>query len=176
MAKHQWFACDSHVFDSDFGVDVRERFGPVGLCLWVGFLAACKRNIVPGQIRFSSDAECLTLLGLPGLELVDEELDPFTLDDFWTFLGRMKKARTTRKKRLTNVSCTRWGEWQKDARTQREAERKARSRAESERTDDGHDADENRTDRDLDLDLDSDHDTPLPPATESVENHLRALP
>lgn len=130
MARKQWVALDVNVFDSDLGVDIRDRFGTVGLCMWVGFLAACKRNIVPGQIRYSSDAECLSLLGVPGVELVNEDLDAFTLDDFWTFLGQRKNTSRTTRKRLTTVRASHWDRWQKDAKKQTEAERKARSRAE----------------------------------------------
>ena len=152
MGRKQWFAVDVHVFDSDLGVDIRERFGVVGLAMWVGFLAACKRNIVPGKIRYSSEAEALSMLGLPGVDLVDEEYAPFTLDEFWTFLGQRKQTKVTRSKRLTNVSATRWEQWQNDARTERERERKRRSRAEDARTENGRSADEKRTDRDSDRD------------------------
>lgn len=156
MARRQWFALDVNVFDNDLTVDLRDEFGPVGLCMWVGFLAACKRNVVPGKIRYSSEAECLSLMGLPALELVDEFGEPFKLDDFWTFLGQHKQTRVTRSKRLVDVVATRWEEWQKSAKRDEEAERKRRSRAESERTEPGHDADENRTDRDIDKDRDTD--------------------
>jgi hypothetical protein len=165
MSRRQWFALDTNVFDSDLGVDLRDAFGPVGLCMWVGFLAACKRNNVPGKIVFSSDAECLSLLGLPAVELVNEDLDPFTLDEFWGFLGQRKQTKVTRRKRLTYVHATRWEQWQKDGKRAVEAERKARSRDESERTGDGQDEDLH------DLDLDTtrpDRDNPLPP-------HLRAV-
>lgn len=159
--QHQWFAVDVHVFDSDLGVDIRERFGVVGLAMWVGFLAACKRNIAQGQIRYATDAEALALLGLAGIELVDEDGEPFTLDDFWTFLGQHKQTSRTTRKRLTDVRATRWEQWQNSARTQRERERKRRSRAQSGRTETGHPADKKRTDSDSDND--SDRTTPLSP-------------
>ena len=128
MARKQWVALDVHVFDSDLSIDIRERFGPVGLCLWVGFLAACKRNIVQGQIRYSSDAECLTILGLPGVELVNEDLDEFTLDDFWAFLGQRKNTSRTNRKRLVTIKATHWAKWQKSYQRQGDAERKAAQR------------------------------------------------
>lgn len=164
MVRKQWFALSSSIFDSDLGVDVREQFGTVGLCMWVGFLAACKRNTVPGKIRYSSEAECLSLMGLPGVELVNEDLDPFTLDEFWTFLGHRKQTKVTRRKRLTDVTATRWEEWQKDARRQRDAERKARSRDESGRTEPGDEPDEIGADTtETRQDIDSDRDIGVTP-------------
>lgn len=160
MTRRQWFALDTNVFDSDLGVDLRDAFGPVGLCMWVGFLAACKRNNVPGKIVYSSEGEALSLLGLPAVELVNEELDPFSLDEFWAFLGQRKQTKVTRRKRLTYVHATRWEQWQKDGKRAVEAERKSRSRAESERTEGGQEADRH----DLDLDTTGDDGTnPLPP-------------
>lgn len=158
MTRRQWFALDVNVFDNDLTIGLREEFGTVGLCMWVGFLAACKRNVVQGKIRYSSDAECLSLMGLPALELIDEEGEPFKLDDFWTYLGRHKQTSVTRRKRLTDITATRWEQWQKSAKRDEEAERKRRSRAESERTDDGHNEDALRTDRDIDKDRDTDRD------------------
>ena len=132
MARKQWVALDVHVFDSDIGIGIRDEFGPVGLCMWVGFLAACKRNGVQGQIRYSSDAECLSMMGLPGIELVNEDLDDFTLDDFWAFLGQHKQTSRTNRKRLVTIRATHWNKWQKSYSRQGEAERKAARRAESE--------------------------------------------
>lgn len=158
MARGRWFALDVNVFDNDLTVDLRDEFGPVGLCMWVGFLAACKRNAVEGRIRYSSDAECLSLMGLPAVELVDEWGEPFKLDDFWTFLGRHKQTKVTRSKRLVDVVATRWEEWQKSAKRDEEAERKRRSRAESGRTEPGRTEDASRTDIDIDKDKDKDKD------------------
>lgn len=145
MPRKQWFATDVNVFNGDFGVDLREQFGPVGMVMWIGFLAACKRSATPGKITYSSDAEALSLLSIPGMELIDEEGEPFKLDDFWTFTGQHKQTRCTRRKRLVYVTSTRWGEWQKDVKRQTEAERKARSRADSGRTEPGQDSDYGRT-------------------------------
>ena len=155
MSRRRWFAVDVHVFDNDLTVDLRDEFGPVGLCMWIGFLAACKRNAVEGKIRYSSVAECLSMLGLPAVELVDEEGQPFELDDFWTFLGQHKQTKVTRSKRLVDVTATRWEEWQKSAKREDEAERKRRSRGESERTEPGHEEDASRTDIDKDIDKDT---------------------
>ena len=160
MTRRQWVAVSVDVFDSDLGVDLRDEFGPVGLCMWVGFLTACKRNTVPGKIRYSSDAECLSLMGLPALELVDESGEPFKLDDFWSYLGQRKQTRVTRRKRLVDVTCTRWGRWQKSAAKESEAERKSSVRGTSSRTEPGHDPDENRTDRDRDKDRDTEKAKP----------------
>jgi hypothetical protein len=106
--RKQWWAASVHIFDGDLGVDLRDRFGPVGLCMWVGFLSACKRSINPGKISYSSDGECLSLMGLPGLELVDEDGEPFSLDEFWTFLGHRKQTSRTVRRRLIYVTATRW--------------------------------------------------------------------
>lgn len=155
MARRQWIAVSVDVFDSDLGVDLRDEFGPVGLCMWVGFLAACKRNTVPGKIRYSSDAECLAMMGVPGVELADEDGEPFKLDDFWSFLGQRKQTKVTRRKRLVDVTCTRWERWQKSAAKETEAERKASARGESGRTEPGHEADTKPPDRDRDIDRDT---------------------
>lgn len=169
MTKRQrWFALDVHVFDSDTGVGLREEFGTAGLCMWVGFLAACKRSNVPGQITYSSDAECLAQMGLPGLELVDEEGEPFTLEDFWTYLGHHKQTARTARRRLQHVRATRFEQWQQTVGRAREAERKSRSRAQNSRTNSGHVPDKNRTDIDSDKDRDIDRDTSQNPPLEIV--------
>lgn len=159
MARKQWWAASVHIFDGDLGIDLRERFGPAGLCMWVGFLAACKRSINPGKITYSSEGECLSLMGLPGLELVNEDGEPFTLDDFWTFLGQRKQTSRTTRRRLVYVTATRWEQWQNDGKRESEAERKRRSRATSGRTEPGHEPDGTRTDRDSDSDTDRESDS-----------------
>lgn len=157
-ARKQWFAASVHIFDGDLGCDLRDEFGTAGLCMWVGFLAACKRSISPGKISYASDGECLSLMGLPGLELVNEEGEPFTLEDFWTFLGHRKQTSRTARRRLVYVTATRWEQWQNSGKQQAEAERKSRSRATSERTEPGHEPDRNRPYRDSDRDSERDND------------------
>lgn len=171
MARKQWWAASVHIYTGDLGAKIRDRFGPVGLCMWVGFLAACKRSVNPGKISYTTDGECLSLMGLEGMEMVDEDGEPFTLDDFWTFLGHHKQTSRTGRRRLTYVTATRFGDWQQDANRQKDAERKRRSRDETERTEPGHEPDEIRTDTtETRQEKDSDPDT-----SSHLSSRLRAV-
>lgn len=162
--RSRWIAFDVYFFDDDLGVAIRDRFGPVGLVLFTAFLCACKRNSVQGQFRYTSDAEALTVLGLPGMELVDEQGEPFTLDEFWTLLGQRKQTRRTRRGRITDVVSTRWERWQKGYGSRGGDEETGRSGpGNTEQI-----ADETESITALDPDPDSDNDTdntpPAPPA------------
>lgn len=156
--RSRWVAFDVHFYDNDLGVGIRERFGPVGLVLFSAFLCACKRSSSPGHFRYSSTADALNTLGLPGLRLGDENGAEFTLDEFWTYLGQRKMTRRTRRGRITDVVATRWERWQNDFGRQTEAEDKRRSRARNTPTVPGQSTDDAPTDQDLDPDNDKDPD------------------
>lgn len=165
--RSRWIAFDAFFLHDDLGQDVLDRFGTVGVVLFLGFLCACKRNPIPGRITYSSDAEALILMGCQGLELTNEREETYDLETFWTFLGQRKQTRRTRRGRLTNVESTKWGKWQKDLGRQTEAEKKASSRKGNAPDNappvDGQPADDAPpipgTDIDIDIDPDNDRDT-----------------
>lgn len=164
--RSRWIAFDVYFFDDDLGIAIREHFGPVGLTLFTAFLCACKRNSVQGQFRYTSDAEALTVLGLPGMELVNEQGEAFTLEDFWTLLGQRKQTRRRRRGRITDVVSTRWERWQKGYGRPDADEQTSRSEpGNTEQMDDENEA-ITALDPDPDQDPDIDHDNtpPSPPA------------
>jgi hypothetical protein len=108
--RRQWIPLSaSFPFDTT-GTRLLEEFGNDGIALWVAFLTACKRSPIQGRISYGSEAEGWAQLGLDPIEGLD-------LDTFWTFTGRIKKTRRTRRGRITNVICTVWGEWNNEPRT-----------------------------------------------------------
>lgn len=109
---------------------LRDRFGPAGLVVFNAFLCACKRNLVPGQIEYGTEPDCLAQIGLPGLELVNESGEPFTLQSLWSALADHKQITTSRRGRLIQVRSSKWQAWQEDAISERRAEQKRRSRRE----------------------------------------------
>jgi hypothetical protein len=110
--RRQWVAMDVFLLDSPLGVGIREKFGPAGLILFHAYLYACKRNSVQGQISYSSEADALALMSLPGLALTNERGETWALETFWRFLGHHKVIRRRRRGRLTDVLATKWGKWQ----------------------------------------------------------------
>jgi hypothetical protein len=166
VAQRRYFKMDAEFFASDLADAVYQRFGGNGLLLFIAFLAACKRNNVPGRMSYmdGSTSDLLNTVGLAGLRLENEEGEPWTVDEFWTFLGRRKQVSRTRRGRLVNVVSSRWNLWQTDWKRDDNAERKRRSRGKTERDSDvteaGQAGDTKRdatvTDRDLDLDVDVD--------------------
>lgn len=110
--RRPWLAMDVYYYDSNLATGVRERFGVIGLTVFDAFLRACKRNPVEGQVAYANVPDFLMQIGLPGLRLVDEVGDEWTLDMLWTFLGRMKNVRKTSRGRITYVRSTRWERWQ----------------------------------------------------------------
>lgn len=127
--RRRFVAWDVLFFDGTFGVMLRERFGPTGITLFLAFICACKRSIVPGQIEYGSEADFLAQVGLPDLRMVNEAGEEWTLDEFWRALGDHKQTSRTRRGRLVNVRSTRWERWQVDITSEITAERKRRSRA-----------------------------------------------
>ena len=130
--RTRWVAHDVYFLDEGLGHAMFERFGGVGIALWHGFIAACKKNHIEGQTSWSSDVEALQVLGLPGMSLVDNDGEPFTLDEWLKLLSDHKVIRRTSRGRRVKVACTKWERWQHDARRAREASRKARERASAE--------------------------------------------
>lgn len=110
--KRVWLAMDVMYYGADLGRGLRERFGVVGLTVFDAFLRACKRSLNEGEVSYISDADFLSIIGLEGLDLRDEKGVPWSLDDFWTYLGRMKNVRRTHSGRITHVRSTRWERWQ----------------------------------------------------------------
>ena len=83
-----------------------EKFGAAGLGVWIAYLVACKTSPVQGTFTYFSEVDGWTQLGLY------RNRPKFTLEDFFTFTGRLKQTRRTRRGRETNVKCTQWGRWQ----------------------------------------------------------------
>lgn len=110
--KRTWLAMDVQYYDAPLAVGIRDRFGIVGVVVFDAFLRACKRSSIEGQISYSSVPDFLNVVGLPALELVDEQGTAWELDALWTYLGRMKNTSKTRSGRITYVKSTRWGRWQ----------------------------------------------------------------
>lgn len=165
--RSQWFAMDAWFFDNPLGVAIRERFGVTGLVLFIGFLGACKRSHIQGQIAYSSDLDALRLMGLPDLRLVDDAGAEWDLDTFWRVLGQLKQTRRTARGRVKNVKATHWGKWQESFERANEAARKRRSRGKNTPDDapplPGHYPDDapplHRTDSDSDNDSDKEGPT-----------------
>ena len=161
--RTRWVAHDVYFLDEGLGHAMFERFGGIGIALWHGFIAACKKNHIEGQTSWSSDVEALQVLGLPGMSLVDNDGVPFTLDEWMKLLSDHKVIRRTSRGRRVKVACTKWTRWQHDARRAREAARKAKDRSaegeqnrrsdeENTRTSPGQPPDETLPDTDTDTD------------------------
>lgn len=127
--RGRWIAFDASFFDNNVGLMIRDRFGPVGIALFVAFLAACKRNVVQGQVEYGSEPDALAQFGLPGLELVNEKGDSFSLQSFWRALAAHKQVSTSTRGRLVQVRSSRWERWQEGFASQTTATKKRRSRA-----------------------------------------------
>lgn len=165
----RWIAFDAYFYGSPFAVRLRQQFGLVGPAVFVAFLCACKRSRTPGEISFMSDAEAVNILGIEGSRLVDDEGKEWTLDDFWTFCGRMKNVARTRRGRLQNVRATHWERWQEDAVRGIEREKKRRQRGKNEGDIDGTERGtaSGRVPENVPLDRDIDRDIDISPPTPS---------
>lgn len=126
--RTRWVAHDVYFLDDPLGTDIFDRFGAAGVALWHGFIAACKKNHVEGQVSFSTEPEALAVFGLPGMPLVDPDGEPFSLEAFFKLLGDHKVTRRSRRGRRVQVVCTRWTRWQQAARRHRKAERQSGDR------------------------------------------------
>jgi hypothetical protein len=104
---------------------LRERFGAHGLLVWVCYLAACKRNWVQGRLTYTSEPEGWTKLGL------HREDFGFTLAEFFQVTGQLKQTKVTRVAQVTDIVCTRWGDWNKEAKREIDAERNRSKRTQN---------------------------------------------
>lgn len=126
--RGRWIAFDASFFDGNVGEMILDRFGPAGITLFVAFLCACKRNAVQGQIEYGSVPDAMSLMGVPGLELVDAKGTEWDLQSFWRALAAHKQCSTRARGRLIQVKSSKWAKWQEGFASQKEAARKARSR------------------------------------------------
>lgn len=106
--RRPWFAFDALYPHGETAQKIADEFGRDGLLVWACFLAACKRGATQGTFTYVTDESGWAELGLP-----DPANRPdFSLDDFWSFTGRIKQTKKTRSGRVKNVTATRWGRWQ----------------------------------------------------------------
>lgn len=171
--RRRWIAFDSAFFDGTVGIVVREKFGPTGVTVFVAWLCACKRNLVPGQVEYGSEPDALSQFGLPGLVLINEDGEAWTLKDLWTVLAAHKQCTTRSRGRLVQVRSTNWERWQEDTASHRAGPKNRRSGP----TNAPETADESRSvpqncgaigPAETDTDTDTDTPPPLPPPTPSV--------
>jgi hypothetical protein len=131
--RKQWFPLASEVAFTRTGTKLLARWGMEGLCTWMLYLAACKRDLNPGSFRYTSEPEGWTKLGARATS--------FTLEDFFKYTGTLKQTKRTRIGRVSHVVCTNWEAWDYETRRQIEREEKSRKRAGNTRTEDGHSTD-----------------------------------
>lgn len=105
------------------GTAIQKKHGVEGIAVWAAMIAAGKRG--KGQIVFAHDADWIAI----GL------LSPpvFTLREFLRTTGNVKQTRTKTHGHVMYVQLTHYGEWNDDAHTQRERERKSSKTQESNR-------------------------------------------
>lgn len=143
--RRQWLPLYSKVAFSRTGTALNERWGMEGLCTWMLFLAACKREPLEGTFSYTSEPDAWAKLGA--------QATLFTLDEFFALTGRLRQTRRTASGRITNVVCTRWGDWNYAVQTEFDRQKKSRKRARN-TGDNGRDV--QGTDRDSDKDNDKD--------------------
>jgi hypothetical protein len=120
--REQYVPLASKIAFTKSGTKLLDKWGMEGLCTWMLFLAACKRNsVVQGEVAFTSDAEGWALLGA--------QATAFTLREFFDYTGRQKMTSRRRSGRIQHVSCTSWKRWNDEFRKQEQAEKKSRKRA-----------------------------------------------
>lgn len=103
--RRRYVPMDVFLAFGTFGTKLLDKWGMDGLCTWMLFLAACKREPNEGTFTYASEDEAWSKIGArptPG---------GLTLDAFWTFTGHQKKTSRTRHGRVTYVVCTRWKDW-----------------------------------------------------------------
>jgi hypothetical protein len=114
---------DSFVAFKRTGQTLKDRWGMEGLCTWMLYLAACKRDITPGVFTYSSEEEAWTKLGARAFL--------FTIEEFFSATGRLRQTRRRRSGSITYVECRQWSEWNLTYRTQLERERQQHKRAQN---------------------------------------------
>ncbi|MFH2072608.1 MAG: hypothetical protein ABIJ75_07155 [Actinomycetota bacterium] len=150
----------------DLSTRLQEEFGPVGPLVWVALLAAAKRSPVQGRFTYTTVREAWDLLGFI------EPVDNFDLEGLWRRLGQLKKTRRTRHGRVTNITVTRWKEWNdpestrlRDQRNPRSGGRNTGETPANSCVEDGSDSD---SESESDIDSDSKADLLLNRAMEEV--------
>lgn len=155
--RRRWIAADVDYYATPLADAIRDRFGVIGLTVFDAFLRACKKNSVEGQISYTCVADFLGIVGLPGLQLVNEEGVEWDLEDLWRLLGDHKQTLRRRRGRVTQILSRRWEQWQNTTVRARGESQTRRSAATN--TDALADESEPVSSPDLDLDLDSDNDS-----------------
>lgn len=175
MNRPRWLAIDADMFGKRFTHDLHDRFGPMGVVLWMAFLCACKMSPRQGTVRMANDRDGMDILGLADWDLITDKGEPFTLSEFFNFTGRKKQTRRVPVQRpdsqriatahLLDVHATHWEHWQDAARTDTERLRKRRWIEEKRRRGGiAHGvASASRSRRDVDADIDLDLDNPPTP-------------
>lgn len=120
--RRQYVPMDVLVAFDDFGTALIEKWGQEGICTWMLFLAACKREPVQGTFTYTTDEEGWGKLGAQAKGL--------TLDAFFRFTGQWKKTSKRRSGRIRYVRVTPklWDKWNTPTR------QKPRSEAQNTRT------------------------------------------
>lgn len=167
--RSQFIVIDTHIMASNTMQGILDHFGATGATVWFAYLAACKRNLVQGQITVSSESDALAQLGLHGIRLVDNTGDAFTLDAFWTYLGRMKKVSRTSSVRAVHIRCTGWERWQSTTARDMKAAQMRSSRAGNTGTEDHETSTYTETETDTYTETDTDTKTDTPPPLAVVQ-------
>ena len=103
--RRPYVPLDVMVAFEDFGTALAEKWGMEGLCAWMLFLAACKREAIQGTFTYTTEAEGWGKLGA--------QASLFTLADFFRFTGRWKKTSKRRSGRINYVTVVPklWNKW-----------------------------------------------------------------
>lgn len=108
--RRQFVPLSVHFADGKTSIALQERFGPLGLLVWICLLAAAKRSAVQGEVEIGLDT-AWSDFGIRGDV-------PFTAEEFFAFTGRLQqtsRARFTggerRHGRVTTVTLTQWKVW-----------------------------------------------------------------
>lgn len=158
MGADQWLKLDVYFIGKPFTMRLMERFGAAGVVTWIAFLAACKRSSVQGRMTYMSDVEARNELFIHDMPLRADNGDPWTLDDFFAFTGKMKQTRKNAHGRVKNVTCTHWEHWQNAQKTEDARDRKRRSRAQN-----GRDTNVTKNEREKEKEIESDAVTSASP-------------
>jgi len=110
--RRQWLPLSSEFPFDKTGTRLQEELGIAGPLVWVYLLTAAKRSDIQGWFTYTTDDEAWRNLGVANPAAVG-----FTLDDFFTLTGRLKKTARRRRGRITDVRITAWEEWNNTPRT-----------------------------------------------------------
>lgn len=126
--RRQYFPLSVMVAHSSTGVRLKEKFNRDGLLVWILYLTACKTNWIQGQMTYTSEPDGWSKLGLYGYE------PDFSLESFFAYTGQLKQTKRTRSGHVIDVICTRWEEWNKEFKRDRDAAEKSSKRATNTKT------------------------------------------